>query len=561
VNLPFELLLAGLAFPSVQEAPAPALFVEAPKALDGVSTTCGSPDKNYIIEVNGGGLALEDFDRDGDIDVLVVDGSTLERLAAEQPGFPPRLFLNDGSGTFTPAGEAWRMAGGRWGFGVATGDVNGDGWPDVVVTQWGPTRLFLNQAGRGFKETTETSGLAGERWGSSAALFDYDGDGHLDLAQINYLAFDPKTIAPRGKTEGCTWKGFAVMCGPEGLSPVHDLLYRGKGDGTFEDVTAKTGFRPAQAGFGLGAMPLDFDSDGDTDLFVTNDSTPNFLWENKGDGTFAEVGYHCGVSHDGNGKELANMGIGCGDVSGDGRPDLLVTTFSGESSAFFRSLGARRYREESAPSGLGGPSITSLGWGTALADLDLDGDLDAYVLNGHVYPVADKPGTDTTYAQANQLFRNDGKTHFRVEPLSAGPPRVSRAGALGDLDGDGDLDLVAIELGGPVRVFLNSARSPGMKEASGPHWLRVRLVGRAPNTAGLGARVRVEWEGGARTADLHSSGGFQAAVPAEIHVGLGSAARVKRLVVRWPGGREQVLEDVAADRVLTVEEPAEELAK
>jgi hypothetical protein len=249
------------------------------------------------------------------------------------------------------------------------------------------------------------------------------------------------------------------------------------------------------------------------------------------------------------------MGIGSADVDGDGRTDLLVTNFSGESNAFYQSRGAG-FRDRADVIGLGGPSKSLLGWGTGLLDLDLDGDIDAFVVNGHVYPQADHPGTDTSYAQPDLLFRNDGAGRFVAEPLSSAPPRVSRAAAWGDLDGDGDLDLVVIELDGQVRVLHNGARRPGQE--GGPHWLRVALRGADENTQALGARVRVEWEGGARTAEISSCGGFQAAVPAEAHFGLGAAGGPVKLTVRWPGGAEQVLTDVAVDRVLVVREEREQ---
>lgn len=516
-------------------------------ALPGVETTCGSRAKDYIIEVNGGGVLLEDFDRDGHVDVLIVDGSNLERIAKGEPGFPPRLFLGRGDATFAPAGEEWSMSGGRWGMGGAVGDFDGDGWPDVVVTQWGPNRVFLNRAGEGFREVTDKAGLAGDAWSTSAAALDYDRDGKLDLVVVRYLVFDPAKIGKPG-TAGCQWQGHEVMCGPEGLTPVADQLYRGNGDGTFREVTGEAKFRAAPAAFGLGVMTLDFDCDGDTEIYVANDSLPNHLWDNKGDGTFAEIGFEAGVSHTADGKEQASMGIANGDWNGDGRPDLFVSNFSGESDTLYVSTRARAYRERASAAGLAGPTMRTLGWGTAFGDLDLDGDLDLYVCNGHVYPQADRPGTDTSYAQADLLLRNVG-TRFALEPLSDSAPRVSRASATADLDGDGDLDIVALQVEGPVRVLRNDA-------PRGSHWLRVRLRARDGNTAALGARVTAEWEGGKQVAQMRTAGGYQASIPAEVHFGLGAAARLKKLRIAWPSGHEQVLEDVAVDRVLQVEEKA-----
>jgi hypothetical protein len=515
--------------------------------LPGVRTVCGGAGtKDTILEVNGGGLVVEDFDGDGRLDLVVVDGSTVERAEAGEPGRPPRLFLGVEGGGFEPAGETWTMDGGRWGMGGSAGDVNGDGWPDLFITEWGADRLFLNEGGEGFVEATEGSGLVGERWGTSAAFGDFDGDGHLDLVVVNYLNFDPEHVPRHGS--GCTWKGHQVMCGPEGFAASADQLYRGRGDGTFEEVSRASGFVPRQAAFGLGVVTLDYDLDGDLDLYISNDSTPNHLWENRGEGAFAEVAFRRGVGHDANGKEQAGMGIACGDVNGDLRPDLVVTNFSGEHNAFYRSSRGLGFRERSHAAGLGGPSQALLGWGTGLHDFDHDGDLDLFVLNGHVYPEADRAGTDTTYAQADLLFRG-GDGAFTPEPLWEGEPIVSRTGVAADFDGDGDLDLVLIELDGRVRVLRN-------RLASDDHWLRVRLRAAGPNTQAVGARVTAFLEGVRPTGEVRTGAGFQAGGPAEVHLGLGAAKCVERLEVRWPSGKVQVLEDVAVDRLLTIREEA-----
>jgi hypothetical protein len=395
-------------------------------------------------------------------------------------------------------------------------------------------------------------------WSTSAALLDHDGDGVLDLVICAYLDFDLDRAASRG-TEGCVWKGHPVLCGPEGFEPSADRLYRGLGGGRFEDVSRKSGFHSVPPAFGLGVTTLDFDLDGDTDVYVANDSTPNHLWENLGDGRFCEVGWRAGCALDANGREQAGMGIAVGDLDGDGGQDLWVTNFSGEANALYLSRLARGkagFRERGNAAGLFGPSLQHLGWGTGMADLDLDGDLDLWVLNGHVYPEADHAGTDTSYAQLDQLFlgvETGSGVRFVEQALSASTACVSRAGTQADFDNDGDLDLVALSVEGQVRFLENFA-----SEIPGRHWLAVELEARGGNRRALGARLRLEWEGGTRSAEVRSAGGFQAAVPERVHFGLGTAERARRLTIQWPGGRVQTLEDLAADRVLRIVEPEED---
>lgn len=538
--------LALTLVPFVSETPP---FVEVgEQCLPEVRTTSGSLHKDYILEVNGGGLVVEDFDGDGRLDLVVIDGSTIERVEEDQPGFPPRLFLQTEDGKFAEAPEAWAMSGGRWGSGGTAGDVNGDGFIDLVICEWGPDRLFLNQAGQGFREVpAEESGFKGRGWSTSAAFLDFDHDGKLDLVVTSYLRFELDEIRPRGEAEGCTWKGHAVMCGPEGLIPLHDRLYRGNGDGTFVDVSKSAGFRPREAGYGLGVTTLDYDADGDTDIYVTNDSTPNHLWENRGDGTFVEVANRRLVAVGSNGREQAGMGIACGDLDRDGRADLFVTNFSGENNSLYASSGkSRSFKEHSYKYGLAGPSIGRLGWGTGFGDFDLDGDLDLFVLNGHVYPQADEQGTDTTFAQPDEWFENtnDG---FVVRRLSDAEPSVARAGLCVDLDGDGLLEIVAMDLDGPVRVLENTLTSSG-------HWLGVRLAGRSGNTRGIGARIVVRAGDARFTGEVRSSAGYQAGGPAAVHFGLGELSEIDAVEVHWPGGATQVVENVELDRWLLIEE-------
>ncbi|MEZ5974537.1 MAG: VCBS repeat-containing protein [Planctomycetota bacterium] len=379
--------------------------------LEGFDARCGLPDKTHIFEVNGGGLGLEDLNGDGLLDLVAVGGSTVETLRKGEPGTRPQVFFGRGDGGFSPAGKAWELAPLPWGTGLALGDLDGDGHCDLVLASIGGLAVYRNQGGTGF-EALPAPTIDG--WPTSLALFDLEGDGDLDLFVVRYLKPDLRAIPAKG-SGGAIWKGHPVLFGPEGLEPEADLLFLGDGTGAF--TAADAALSAAPPAFGLGIVATDFDRDGDTDLYVSNDSCPNHLWRNDG-GQLVEVGFASGTSHAADGREQAGMGIAVGCLGDDGTPSLFVTNFSGESNALYRPRArSGGYRERSARLGIALASHDRLGWGTGFSDIDFDGDLDLWVLNGHVYPEADWAGTDTKYAQADQVLWQGAEGLRRSAPM------------------------------------------------------------------------------------------------------------------------------------------------
>jgi hypothetical protein len=450
--------------------------VSAQSGID-LIMTCGATPSQHILEVNGGGIALFDYDRDGDLDLFLANGAT---MADPERGPGSRIYANRGDGIFSDATRETGIELQRWAMGVTIGDYDADGFEDLYVTCFGPNVLLRNEGGRRFVDVTTVAGVGDTRWGTSAAFGDVDNDGDLDLFVANYLDF--AVDDPPGRRGN--FKGVTVMPGPAGLRPQGDVLYENLGDGTFRNATSSRGCVPERDGYGLGTVIFDMDSDGDQDIFVGNDSSGNFLFHNRGSGHFEEVAELAGIARNYDGTPQACMGIGLGDVDGNGYPDVFVTNFSQDTNTLYLNLGTGLFEDRTAQYGLGMVSLPFLSWGTGFYDFDLDGDEDLFIASGHVYPEATLQSMDSEYEQPALLFeRRGGRFERRSDAGGMFARRYrGRATAFGDIDGDGDVDVVMTTLNGPVHVFRNDTQQ------------RAAIVvepRRACGSAALGSRVEL----------------------------------------------------------------------
>ena len=507
--------------------------------------TFGGPQKSYIVESTGNGVALLDFDGDGDLDLFLANGNTLEGAERGAPGAPSRLYRNDGRWRFTDVSEAAGVLLRHWGTGAAAGDLDGDGDPDLLLSAIGRLRLLRNRGDGSFEPVEEVGPLGGDGLWQSAALFDYDRDGRLDIYAANYLTFDKAEVdAMRGL---CNWKGIPVFCGPRGVPGARHLLLRNAERG-FEDVTARAGLDRAD-GKGLGVVAADFDADGWMDLYVANDSTLSFLYRNRGDGRFEDVSILSGAGYNSAGGAQSGMGADAGDVDGDLDLDLVKTNFQDDANNLYRNDGELAFTDVASAWGLAEPSYGVLGWAAKLADFDLDGRLDLFVANGHVYPGVDRLDSGERYAQRCQLFLNQGE---RFVEASAGfdsalPPRSSRGAAAGDLDGDGDLDLVVVNMDAAPFVFETQA-------PDAHHRLVVELEGVRSNRDAVGARVVVTAGGRRQLREKSGGGSYLSSGDPRLFFGLGTATTVDRLEITWPTGQREVIEKLPADRRIRIRE-------
>jgi hypothetical protein len=496
-------------------------------------TTSGRMPSTQILEVKGGGVALVDHDEDGDLDVFVPNGATMED-PEEGPGC--RLFANQGGLRFRDATRAAGLAFRRWGIGVAVGDCDADGHDDLYVTCYGRNALLRNDGAARFEEVTDAAGVGGDAWSAAAAFGDLDRDGDLDLYVANYLRF--AVVHPPAPS---SFKGAPVFTGPIGLEPEPDVLYENLGDRRFRDVSAESGCAAVAPAYGLGVVVLDFDDDGLQDVYVGNDSTPNFLFRNQGGLRFREDGLRSGVAVNVDGATQSTMGIAVGDVTGDGHPSLFTTNFSNDTNTLHVNRGDRLFDDQTRRYGLGMVSFPYVGWACGFYDLEHDGDEDLLVFNGHVYPNATPESMDARYAEPPLLFAREGPRFVHVarpSPCLLEEHR-DRGAAFGDLDLDGDVDVVVVELNGPLRILRNDANASG--------WLIVEL---APTA--LGSRVELFAGGARQTRWIYSGGSFVSASAQVAHFGLPPGQRTADVVVTWPDGARQRLDGVAADQRLVV---------
>ena len=507
----------------------------------------GRSGEKYFVESLGSGAAFFDYDSDGDPDLYFVNGARL-------PGYHTtntpinRLYQNNGDGTFTDVTEKAGVGDFGYGHGCAVGDYNNDGNPDLYVTNFGPNVLYRNNGDRTFTSVTAEAKVGDPKWSSSCAFADYDRDGDLDLYVVNYIEFDLEENPWCGPKE----KGIRAYCEPNNFSGLPDTLYRNNGDGTFTDVTRETGiYNPT--GKGLGVVWGDYDNDGFPDIYIANDSTENFFYWNKGDGTFEEVGFMLGVAMSETGAEENGMGTAFGDLDNDGWLDLIVTNYQDQANTLYLNDKNGFFTDVSTVSKTGAVSFPYLGWAAEFIDYDNDGWQDLFVANGHVHDNLEEIGQAGTYGQRNLLFRNscDGTFSEVSQQLGTGMglEDVSRGSAFADYDLDGDIDILVTNSNSPPRLLQNDGGNTN-------NWLIVKLKGTAGSTDAIGARVAVRAGGVSQTKEVRSGSGYLCQNEFKLHFGLGASSTVESIDIQWPGGGKQQVENTTVNQSIIITEAA-----
>ncbi len=562
-------------------------YIDATKTsgLDRFQHVAGDPHKPYLPELAGSGVALFDYDGDGRLDIYLVNALSRPSDAdkTDQPG--SALFRNNGDGTFTDVTEKAGVGNHRWGTGVCAGDINNDGHTDLYVANLGRSRLYRNNGDGTFTDIAPKANVDIDTWATGCAFGDYDRDGDLDLYVAAYVTFDWNAPPPPGESSGaaaletqpttkapaadqqagtmgaaydpnapfCTFLGLRVACGPLGLPGAKDYLFQNNGDGTFRDVTKSAGVEDSGKAYGFSVAWVDLDDDGWLDLVVANDSNPNLVYHNQGDGTFQEVGLLSGLATNADGREQAYMGMAVGDYDRDGRADFFFTTFSNDSYTLHHNNGEMDFDDVTAPAGLGSVTLPFLGWGAEFMDYDNDGFLDILAANGHAYPQIDRLHADSSYRQRPLLFRNIEGRRFADIGGNLGSafnqPRSSRGAAVGDLDNDGDIDIVLNNLDDTPTLL----RNEGGNRAG--HWISLQLIGDpAQNTPrdATGSVVYCQAGGARQRGEVASGRSYISQSDSRIHFGLGKAQKVDRLQVRWSNSKTEDIEIPAVDRAYSI---------
>ena len=526
-------------------------------------TIYGGEHKNrYLLETTGCGVAFFDFDHDDWLDLFLVNGTRLEGFAKGQEPIS-RLFKNNRDGTFTDITAKSGMTRSGWGQGCCVGDYDNDGLNDLFVSYYGQNILYKNHGDGTFTDVTAKSGLTQSkmRWNSGCAFLDYDKDGHLDLFVANYIDFEIKT-APLPEAAGCAYKGMQVACGPPGLDGGKNILYHNNGDGTFTDVSQKSGMWETIGTYGLSVTVADLDNDGWPDIYVANDSTAATYYQNQKDGTFKDLAIESGIAYSPDGKPQAGMGVAVGDYNRDGLLDIVKTNFAGDTDSLYQNLGDGTFEDHTYLSGLG-INTRYLGWGVGFVDLDNDGWLDIFISNGHVYPEVDGSHLDAPYAEHKYVYRNLRTGQFEEVTNIAGSGMTdavpARGCAFGDYDNDGNMDIVVNCVNAPPQLLHCTAT---IKR----NWLKVRLVGTKSNRTGVGARITVtaatntqEKSGVGKQPmrqieEVRSGGSYYSQNDLRIHFGLDQAMKADSIEIVWPSGTKDVLHDVAANHLYVIEE-------
>jgi enediyne biosynthesis protein E4 len=542
-------LAAWAQHPAIQ--PPTPRFEDVSKAAGLTVPHISSPDKRYVIESMSGGVGFIDCDNDGKLDILTINGSSVDRY--KQGGDPMvTLYHQEGDLKFKDITKEAGLTRKGWGMGVAVADFDNDGWDDIYVTGYGGNALYRNLGNCKFEDVTDKAGLRVGGFSTGAAWGDFDRDGHVDLFVPRYVFIDINKLPEFGSNDKfCRFRGVMVQCGPWGLPGESDFLFRNRGDGTFQDVSKAAGVDDPNHYFGMQGVWADYDNDGWPDLYVANDAGPNYLYHNNHDGTFEDVSLLSGASLSADGREQGSMGVDFGDIDHDGWLDIIITNFTEEPDTLYWNRGKQGFNDISYPSRIGQPSYPLVGWGTAFFDMDNDGWLDIFVANGHVYPQMDLVKGGAPYRQPFLLFRNNRDRTFEdvtaISGLNNIPLASRRGAAFGDVNNDGKVDVLVLNVGEPPLLLINRTESDN-------HAVLLKLIGTKSNKAAIGARATITAGDLVQFNEVRGGSSYLSQNDLRLHFGLGSQAAIDTLEISWPSGKKDLYKHLPADFIYTISE-------